>query len=194
MTGTSTSARVQRRRDNQRQRIIQEAAARFADLGPDAVRLDQVADAADVSRGTLYSHFQTKEELLRAIMRPALEAAVDGLRTIGRGRARARMDGLLALYLELWRDHRNALRVSHRLRHLELAETAALHAAFAQGVFDVLAAAARARILRTRDPMVGARMIMRTAVPLLEICTTQPRGDQLFVETMRGMLVRDRRR
>ena len=191
---SAPSSRIVRRRALQRERIVAVAARRFAEVGPDLVRLDQIADAADLARGTLYSHFPTKGDLIRAIVRPVLEHAVAGLRRVARGRARDRIEGLLALYLELWGAHRDALRVSYRLQHVELGEIAALHGAFLEGVLTVLGAAAKARILRTRDPIVGARMIMRTAVPLLEICTAQPNGEQLFIESMRGLLIVDRRK
>lgn len=193
MSEKATSPRVARRREAQRAKILRVAAARYAERGPESVRLDEIADEADVARGTLYSHFASKDQLVEAIVAPVLEDAVAGLRKIGRGRARDRLDGLLSLYLDLWATHPDALRLSYRLQSQPLGQTARLHETFVKGVLDTLSSACRARILRVPEPLMAARMIMRVTVPLLEICTTQPHGDRLFMECMRGLLVVDRR-
>lgn len=144
-----------------------------------------------MARGTLYSHFSSKDQLVTAIVAPVLVDAVRGLPKKKR-QARDRLDGLLSLYLELWAKHPDALRVSYRLQSQPLGEAAKLHETFVKGVLDTLSSACRARILRVPDPLTAARMIMRVTVPLLEICTAQPHGDRLFMECMRGLLVVDR--
>jgi len=185
------SPRVARRRACQRERILGIAARRFATEGVESVRLDQIADEADVSRNTLYSHFATKEQLVEAVMRPALEQGVAELRRLARRPARERIDGILALYLCLWREHASGLVVASRLRTLPPGPLADLHEAFAQGVLSALAAAARAGILRVREPLIAARVVMRVAIPLLELYARYDNLDTLFADSMRGLLVVD---
>src|SRR3954463_15690926 len=59
--------------------IVAAALASFADRGYAATKLEDVAAAAGISKGTIYLYFQTKEELFRAVVRqavlPNLEAA-----------------------------------------------------------------------------------------------------------------------
>lgn len=191
MQNKPTSSRVARRRANQRAAILQAASYLFANHGPEAVRLDDIADKADVSRGTLYSHFVSKEELIRAIVTPILETAVAETKKLTRGSARQRIGALLQLYLNLWANHQDALRLSHRLRNVSLADSAKLHQAFHGAVLDVLSYAARARILRTTDPNVACRMIMRVTVPMLEVCSSHPQGQEMFVQGMCGLLTID---
>ncbi len=46
--------------------ILQSSLGVFADLGPDAPKIDDFVRAAGISRGTFYNHFQSVEELLAA--------------------------------------------------------------------------------------------------------------------------------
>ncbi|MFI5297622.1 MAG: TetR/AcrR family transcriptional regulator [Polyangiales bacterium] len=67
-------------------RILAAALQVFADLGPDAPKIDDFVLAAGISRGTFYNHFQSVEELLSATSEwttretiETIEAALDGI-------------------------------------------------------------------------------------------------------------------
>jgi AcrR family transcriptional regulator len=167
------------------------AARHFAARGLDAVRLDDIADSADVARGTLYSHFASKEALVTAIVRPALELALREVHEIGECRARVAIDRVVALYLRLWREHGEALRVSHRLGRPPPGELAALHTAFVTGLVRALRPAATAGILRVREPELAVLVVARVAVPLLELYAGRADGERLFSDSLRGLLVAD---
>ena len=47
-------------------RILEAALRVFADMGPDAPKIDDFVQAAGVARGTFYNHFESVEELLDA--------------------------------------------------------------------------------------------------------------------------------
>lgn len=47
-----------------RQRILSEAERLFRERGYAATSLEQIADAADVTKGAIYGHFSSKEDLL----------------------------------------------------------------------------------------------------------------------------------
>ena len=68
-----------RRKDARPGEIIAAALASFADRGYAATKLEDVAAAAGISKGTIYLYFPTKEDLFRAVVRqavlPNLEAA-----------------------------------------------------------------------------------------------------------------------
>ena len=122
---TRVLPRVERRRAEARERIVVAAARQFAAAGPEAVRMDQVAEAADVARGTLYSHFPTKDDLLCAIVEPVLELAARRAAGLARFGAREGVDGLLALYLELWRTYPDALRIAYRAQDIPVGNVGA---------------------------------------------------------------------
>ncbi len=183
---------MERRRLADRERILREAAIRFAEVGPERVRLDEIAEAADVARGTLYSHFPSKEVLVQELMRPVFEDALAELPRAERARtARERITGLLEVYLVLWKRHADALRLSQRM--IESGDhtgTAGLHVEFVMRAVALFAGAARANILRTPSPELAGRTLARVAIPLLELYAPQPDGDALFVQAMQGLLVR----
>ncbi|MGC1408995.1 MAG: TetR family transcriptional regulator [Acetobacteraceae bacterium] len=68
-----------RRKDARPGEIIAAALASFAVRGYAATKLEDVAAAAGISKGTIYLYFPTKEDLFRAVVRqavlPNLEAA-----------------------------------------------------------------------------------------------------------------------
>jgi AcrR family transcriptional regulator len=77
---TAEPARRARRKDARPGEIVQAALHLFADRGYAATKLEDVAVAAGIGKGTIYLYFPTKEDLFRAVVRqavlPNLEAAV----------------------------------------------------------------------------------------------------------------------
>lgn len=59
----TSSDRVQRKRDRRVEQIVRTAAELFGERGYDAVNLDDVADRLDVTKGSLYYYFASKDEL-----------------------------------------------------------------------------------------------------------------------------------
>ena len=68
-----------RRKEARPGEIVAAALASFAERGYAATKLEDVAAAAGISKGTIYLYFPTKEDLFRAVVRqavlPNLEAA-----------------------------------------------------------------------------------------------------------------------
>jgi AcrR family transcriptional regulator len=69
-----------------RNRILAAALGVFADLGPDAPKIDDFVRVAGISRGTFYNHFESVDALLNATSAwttrttiESIEAALDGL-------------------------------------------------------------------------------------------------------------------
>lgn len=62
----NVSLRERKKRENQR-RILETALELFETQGVEATTIDAIAEAADVSRGTFFNYFPTKESLLNAI-------------------------------------------------------------------------------------------------------------------------------
>ena len=54
--------------DARRQLLLEAATAVFARLGYEGARMDDIAEEAGVAKGLLYRHFDSKEELFRALM------------------------------------------------------------------------------------------------------------------------------
>jgi AcrR family transcriptional regulator len=73
--GPSTSTR-QRRKDARPQELLQAALALFVERGFAATRIEEVAQRAGVSKGTLYLYYPSKEELFKAVVRLNLSALI----------------------------------------------------------------------------------------------------------------------
>ncbi|WP_028927000.1 TetR/AcrR family transcriptional regulator [Pseudonocardia acaciae] len=58
--------RVARKRDRRIQEILSVAAALFGERGYDGVSLDDIAERLDVTKGSLYYYFASKDELVTA--------------------------------------------------------------------------------------------------------------------------------
>jgi AcrR family transcriptional regulator len=68
MTNERTAARRQRRIAARKKQILDAAAQVFADKGFHRATTREIADAADVSEGTIYNYFGSKEDLLIGVM------------------------------------------------------------------------------------------------------------------------------
>jgi AcrR family transcriptional regulator len=66
------SGRWRRRKEARPAEILSAALASFAERGFAATRLDDVAAAAGVTKGTLYLYFRSKEDLFKAVVRQEL--------------------------------------------------------------------------------------------------------------------------
>jgi AcrR family transcriptional regulator len=68
MTNRRTAARRERRIAARKAQILDAAAQVFAEKGFHAATTREIADAADVSEGTIYNYFGSKEDLLLGIV------------------------------------------------------------------------------------------------------------------------------
>ena len=67
---------------NIRDRIVQSAIECFSEYGFDRSRMDDIAQRADLSKGTLYLYFKSKEDLFYAICENNLKVIKEQLSRI----------------------------------------------------------------------------------------------------------------
>lgn len=107
----------QARTDVYRQHILEAAEQVFAEHGFEAAKLQDISKHAEVSMGTIYAVFASKEDLFRAILdargRELLEVA--RACTQAAGAPRAALDRLIAAYIDYFLDHPQFLRMHLRL-------------------------------------------------------------------------------
>ena len=82
---TASAAPTRRRKEARPAELTAAALALFVERGYSATRLDDIAERAGVSKGTLYLYFDSKEALFKAVIRegivPAIEAGESMLDT-----------------------------------------------------------------------------------------------------------------
>lgn len=71
-----TSPRWKRRKEARPQEILEAALACFAEKGFAATRMEDVADRAGVTKGTIYLYFENKEAVFKALVRESIGARV----------------------------------------------------------------------------------------------------------------------
>lgn len=67
----------QRNRDRRTRLILTAAAAMFRERGYDAARIEDIAERAEVSPGTVYAYFKTKENILVSILALHRESGIE---------------------------------------------------------------------------------------------------------------------
>ena len=82
----SVQPKWRRRPESRPQQIIEAAFEVFGECGLVNARLQDIADRAGVSKGTIYLYFPNKEELFREMIRQTAVAAIEtGEKTITTG-------------------------------------------------------------------------------------------------------------
>ncbi len=92
----STLSRRERKKQQNRRRILEAALRLFEAQGVEATTIDAIAEAADLSRGTFYNYFPAKESLLNAI-------AAEELRDLKRRLSHREGDSVVDHILDLMR-------------------------------------------------------------------------------------------
>jgi len=89
--------------DHHRQEILRTAARLFQQRGYDATSMNDVAAALKLSKGGLYHHFQSKDEILFEIMNHAMEITQERVLNPVRGIAdpEERLRALIRLHIEV---------------------------------------------------------------------------------------------
>src|SRR4029453_17801324 len=72
----ATLARIESKSERTRQRILDAAALAFQRRGFASVTLKDIAALAQLQAGSLYYHFDTKEELVEAVLEAGVEGAI----------------------------------------------------------------------------------------------------------------------
>ncbi|MFY9220546.1 MAG: TetR/AcrR family transcriptional regulator [Candidatus Nanopelagicales bacterium] len=94
-----------------RESLIEAGRRVFEERGFNGTRMSDIASAAGVSHGTVYTWFATKESVLAAVADTVIEGLYDSMRTPPGATARACIDLANRSYLDSYRDHARLLEV-----------------------------------------------------------------------------------
>jgi len=72
-TNSQPATRMERKREETRQRIISAAIGLFNQQGLAATSMEQIAQIADIAKGTLYAYFPVKEAIVVAFMQASFQ-------------------------------------------------------------------------------------------------------------------------
>lgn len=108
------SDRVARRRARTRERIFTEAMRLFSERGFDSVTVAEIAEAADIGKGTFFTHFPSKRDVFRYLGEQVSQVMAEAAQHEGTTRQRlSRLLGAACAWLE---DHPEPARQMARSR------------------------------------------------------------------------------
>ncbi len=116
-----------RQRAEREQLILQEAESLLAEQGYDGLTMDLLADRVGISKGTIYQHFSTKEDLFGAIVLRGLECVDDHLALLLAEHEQPVIARLAALLTSLIEHHPTWLSAVNGQQKHEIAGTLARH-------------------------------------------------------------------
>lgn len=167
----SAPPKWRRRPEDRPQQIIEAALAVFGECGLANARLQEIADRAGVSKGTIYLYFPNKEELFREMIRQTAVAAIEsGEKTVGNGTPTDQLRSAMRAY---WKFVRSPVfGTIYRLVLGELHQFPDLASFYADEVVSrglkLLSGIIRQGVetgeFREMDPMIGARMLVALTV------------------------------
>ena len=185
----SSSPKIRSRQDGTRSRILSESAALFVAHGYENVSVEQIILAAGIARSSFYRFFANREEVLTAIIRPVFEAGLAQLDAITARDAPGVLHGIFDAYLALWSASPDALRLSIRTGGIYFELFRDLHTPFRERITDLLRLVEPGGQLLNKNADYTARLLARTAVPVMEVYQRDPRFADLFRSTMSGLLL-----
>jgi len=108
--------------------IIRISGGLFADRGFQGTSLRDIGEAVELRRGSLYSHFSSKEEILKMLLGPAVNELREVLTAAADESAsgRERLQHVMSEALDCSRKHRDAILVLFQDRQL-IEDSPALH-------------------------------------------------------------------
>jgi len=189
----SASPRVLRRQQRTRQSIIDIATEQFANKSYATVSVEEIIEAADVSRGTFYRLFKDKQAVLAEILNPLMEMYGSELADIGTTNPREIIDRIIDVYIRIWREAPTAFSLSQKdsIGFFHLIENSHRPAMIQmQRLFKLIESHDILRADKAEDALA---LMARSAVVVLRVYDGHPEWERLFAESMRGLLLKTNR-
>ena len=115
------SERVARRRAQTRERIFTEAMQLFVEHGFDNVTVADITEAADIGKGTFFTHFPSKRDVFRYLGEQVADAMASALTEEPAGTARERLQRVLGAAATWLEGHPELIRQMFQARSINLA-------------------------------------------------------------------------
>jgi AcrR family transcriptional regulator len=110
--------RKEREKEQRREDILDAAQRVFFEKGLAAATMDDIAEAAELSKGTLYLYYKSKEDLYLTVMMRGMQLLYEGFNEVtNKVSAPAYMLAhLFEAYLSFFNNHRDFFRMMHYLQ------------------------------------------------------------------------------
>jgi len=154
-------SRASRKRERTRRAILAAARHLAAEHGPDRLTVAEIAEAADIGVGTFYYHFQTRDDVLAALMDDFLRTVSEQIEatrdTITRAVDRVKAGYLTFLTMSLEKRELFQVYFSSAAARADFAEAARLY--FFEDTLELIKEGQAAGELRGGDPELLAHWV-----------------------------------
>jgi AcrR family transcriptional regulator len=169
--------------------ILSAAAKVINSANADVISLEEIAQAAQVTRATIYNHFSSREQLLVEMVLPALEYLDQGILEVEE--RQTGLDGLANLLCDLFENFRGILEIQSCAT---LRENQALREAYLRFREHFLRFLGRIPGLNEDQGLVPAmRIIGETYIPILRVLNENEadpsRVRSQFKNILKGMVL-----
>ncbi|MDP6675668.1 MAG: TetR/AcrR family transcriptional regulator [Gammaproteobacteria bacterium] len=113
-TAEIPSPQTLRRQERTRKTILKAATECFLNNSVATVSVEEIIEAADISRGTFYKLFRHKEDVFTQIARPMLGSYGSRLAAIDSTDPREIFDRIIDVYIQIWREDSEAFSLASR--------------------------------------------------------------------------------
>ncbi len=191
-TVETASPRILRRQERTRQTILAAATECFLNKSIATVSVEEIIEAADISRGTFYKLFRHKEDVFTQIVRPMMESFGARLADINSTDPWDIFDQIVDVYIQTWRENPQAFSLASRegsgIFHL-LEES---HRPAMKHLRRLFSAIEPHGILRVEKAEYAVALMARSAIVILRTLDHAPDWEHLFRDSMRGFLLKDK--
>ena len=193
---TSGRANAKRRatavyRDSEhREKLLAAGARLFVQRGIGGVSVAEILTEAGLSRATFYGFFANKNELAAAILMPVFASGFAALEELKGLTPRAAANGLIDTYLELWRQHKNALLLTGVIDSGVFPYIASQHQNFNEELHRILQSIESGGLLRNNSAQLTLEVLAKTSIPLLRIYNNHEQLEKLYRDSMLALIIR----
>lgn len=190
LPASTISPVIRRRVADTRARVCEVAARSFNKESYAAVSIDVIVSSAGIARSSFYRFFRDKDDLLRQIIDPVFELAVQELNGIATDQPESIVNGIADSYLQVWSQRRDGLVLSMKIGAALFPLVQQSHDRYVAAILSLMKHLHEARMLRHDDPRMAARLLALTTVPVLQVCERHPQFENVFRSTLRGLLLK----
>jgi AcrR family transcriptional regulator len=190
MTVNASPLAGNQRQQLTRQRIIDAATSLFIRRGVAAVSVEDILLEVDLSRGTFYKYFSSKEDVLKAIIIPVFENLINRFSLLGSAHESIIFEEVLHSYFQQWQTNSGALVLAFNIGPANFSLVHTHHDRYVELLNNLIGRMHGLNLLRLDEPAFSSILIARCVVPVLQSLQKSRNLESDFIATMQGMLLR----
>jgi AcrR family transcriptional regulator len=180
-------SRTTKRKERIHEDILEVAAKLINVHGSAGVTLDQIAKTADVARKTIYNHFDNKESLIKELVIPVCNHAIDYLDTVSKD-IELTLDHIWDYCLELWEDESLHASLLYRISLDDWAEMTQYTHGFIYVFSALLKSIPEYVNVSEASLKLMSNTIYQTYIPLLQSISKEADYQIRFKQCMTGLM------